>query len=231
MKLLQKADITKQKALERHREIEEGKKLAERVDALRELSAKEEAQLRLFRDKAMTEIRVQLAALSEESQALTKAVAERKKELAQLLLPLDEKWAEVTKAHQVLNEWEDELNVRQFELVQEEKQLSSKLRDLHDREYVISQRELLVESKQAEHDKMLTNAREVLAEARNQAQVLMVQNELITRELVDRDRRICAREAAVTLQEKKQKETRTAMIAEQVRVNDMRKMLEKELNG
>lgn len=60
MKLLEKSVINNLKALERKREIDEGKKLAERVDKLRELSSKEQANLSEFRDHTLKAIRQEI---------------------------------------------------------------------------------------------------------------------------------------------------------------------------
>ncbi len=53
MKLLDKKEVNASKALERKLEVEEGAKLAKRVDGLRELSAREEESLRRFKDAAV----------------------------------------------------------------------------------------------------------------------------------------------------------------------------------
>ena len=63
MKLLDKQEITRQKSLERKLEVEEGIKLAKRVDTLRELSSKEQTSLSKFRDESLAQIRKEIDSL------------------------------------------------------------------------------------------------------------------------------------------------------------------------
>jgi hypothetical protein len=63
MKLLEKNEISKIKGIERKMEIDEGIKLAKRVDTLRELSAKEQTSLSKFRDESLKQIRIEIDSL------------------------------------------------------------------------------------------------------------------------------------------------------------------------
>lgn len=60
MKLLAKSDIQKAKSIERQQLVNEGLKLAKRVDDLREVVAEEEQTLENFRRETLKEIHRQI---------------------------------------------------------------------------------------------------------------------------------------------------------------------------
>lgn len=62
MRLLSKSDIDKQKALERQRDVEEGLKLARKLDQLRSLLPQEEAALQSYREKTLEAIHADITA-------------------------------------------------------------------------------------------------------------------------------------------------------------------------
>ena len=70
IKLLTKQEINLRKANEKRLEIEEGRKLASRVDNLRELVAQEEASLASFRAKTVANIGAEIKKLEQEKQTV-----------------------------------------------------------------------------------------------------------------------------------------------------------------
>lgn len=61
MKLLAKSDIQKAKSIERQQLVNEGLKLAKRVDDLRDVVAQEEAALEKFRRERLKQIHKEIA--------------------------------------------------------------------------------------------------------------------------------------------------------------------------
>lgn len=92
MRLLTKTDIQQQKASARRLEIEEGKKLSQSVDRLRELKVFEEQSLEAFRVKSISNIHSEIAAETSKLDDLKREVKdlEAKRKLA--LEPLDAEW-------------------------------------------------------------------------------------------------------------------------------------------
>lgn len=94
MKLPTKTDVTKQKAAEKQREIEEGMKLAKRVDTLRGVAAEEEASLEKFRRETVAQISEEISRINDKREALSREVKEledRKKSALEPLAELEEK--------------------------------------------------------------------------------------------------------------------------------------------
>lgn len=80
MKLLDKPSISNLKALERKREIDEGAKLAKKIDTLRELSASEQTNLSRFRDETLKKVREEIDSAMGERDALAREVVSLKEE-------------------------------------------------------------------------------------------------------------------------------------------------------
>lgn len=92
IKLLPKSEIDKLKSSDRQREIDEGVKLAKKVDALREIQSQEEVSLTKFRNETVKVIVSEINAKILERDALIEKIAERRHELLLLSGPIDRAW-------------------------------------------------------------------------------------------------------------------------------------------
>jgi len=88
MKLLQKSDIVKAKALDRKMEIDEGVKLSRRVDTLREVHANEEASLDRFRRETLKAIHDEVTTESAKLDTLRSEVATIQEQRTLALKPI-----------------------------------------------------------------------------------------------------------------------------------------------
>lgn len=126
MKLLSKSDINTIKGTERQKEIQEGAKLAKKVDTLREVSAKEEENLKKFRDESLKILQVELDVKIKENERLDKEIAFKKEQKIKLEAPLD-----------LINEWKKVAEDKKSNAT-----LSSQLREMElqliNREMVVS---------------------------------------------------------------------------------------------
>jgi hypothetical protein len=102
MKLLKKQEIVQAKARDMQREVQEGLKLAKRVDSLREVQAQEEESLRNFREKTLFSIHQETTKASNERDALLTEVALLKEERDKALEPLTKEWGLLGEAKQAL---------------------------------------------------------------------------------------------------------------------------------
>lgn len=80
MKLLTKQNVSDLKAVERKREIDEGAKLASKVDKLRELSSAEQARLSKFQQDTLSQIKKEIDLEIERKEVLKRENAELEKE-------------------------------------------------------------------------------------------------------------------------------------------------------
>ncbi len=108
MRLLSKQEFDRLKGMEKQFQIQDGKRLAEKVDALRELSAKEESSLRAFKEQAIEAAKAEIIEWTKKRDAMVEEqqAAEAHRDAARL----------ATKDRTVeLNEREEKLEQRDKE--------------------------------------------------------------------------------------------------------------------
>lgn len=177
IRLLQKSEIAKAKAQDRQQELIEGKKLASKVDTLRELRAEEEASLDKFRIETLKTIQIELDYKFSEKKQLEDQIKERKEELDRVLGPLDKqlmhyiadkkaeidsKTAEIEQKNTILGE-----KIAQTDaLLEENKQENTKLIVLQvdARQIKAQAKDLLDRSKQEAQD-LLSDAQKIFEKA------------------------------------------------------------------
>lgn len=233
MRLLQRSAVVKAKTNEREQAIAEGAKLAKRVDALRELSAKEEKQLMDFREKTMDTIRVEIERLNQEKRVLVGEIKSLGIERKLLLEPLDASWDEIVRAQKICDEREINLNIRMDEVAAREDENKLRSATLKKRNALISEKEEIVKEVVEAATKMLADATQVLAQARNDAQTAKTHSELLGMSLTERESNVAIRERDVEIGKEVNARVRKANIAQQIILADERVALDagfKELN-
>lgn len=108
-RLLSKPEIARHKSIERQREIDEGMKLAGRVDGLRETAAQEETSLMLFRKKTLDRIGDELIAAAAERTTILAEIKRLNREREEALAPL-------TAELEAIEAGKKELEARKLEL-------------------------------------------------------------------------------------------------------------------
>ncbi len=120
IKLLSKQEINQKQALQRHAEVEEGRKLAKRVDNLRELAVEEEASLASFRAKTLKAINEEIRKATTEHEAVLTQVKELRGEL-------ETGFSELEKAKNVVK-------LKEQDLVSRETQVEQRIKLIKDKE-------------------------------------------------------------------------------------------------
>jgi len=112
MRLLNKSDIAKAKANEQRRDIEEGLKLAKRIDNLREVAAQEEESLAKFRKQQIAKINEEITKAEGKKSALLKEVKDLEERRRELQKPLDDEWSKIHKERLTLEAFREEVAER-----------------------------------------------------------------------------------------------------------------------
>lgn len=112
MRLLPKSELDKKKAQEQRIEVEEGVKLARRVDNLREVIAEEEAKRIKYRDTQLELIANEIKAASSRLISIEQEVSKAEERRQAALKPLDEEWASVTASKEAVEAQAREVNQR-----------------------------------------------------------------------------------------------------------------------
>lgn len=127
MKLLTKNDIQQKKSLERRLEIEEGAKLARKVDTLRETAASEEAKLSAFREQSIQAIHEELEPLQTQRDALRLEVDKLVQQRAELQKPLDAEWEKLRFQQSELQARAEDLDALDARLEEKRLEVNEKL--------------------------------------------------------------------------------------------------------
>lgn len=229
LRLLPKSEVDKRKAQEKFRELQEGEKLAARVDSLREMVASEEAVFATYHQETLKKIQDDLQARYAQRDALDAEIEQRRQERARLLVPLDSRQHELDDFQRKLEARADELGQKEFDLSvrervarQKEEKVAKDMQLAHD----IAEKSQIA---RREAQNMLATAREDAAEMRNEAQrvIFEAENKLKSAEI--KEKSLLIREREVQLVKANNLKVRRANIAEQIRLADMRKTLERAL--
>jgi len=221
MKLLDKKTIVTTKALERQKEVEEGLKLARKVDTLRNTASKEEANLAKFRTETLKTIQSQIDAKILEDKKLDESISRKREERLKLEAPIDltNEWKEVKQLRQELNDKEVNLITREV-LVQnlEKREKDIQAREKEANNYLEEARKSYtrtedlrseMESRKKENDRLVEEKTRLLIDKeqdiiRREQTIESQQNELARekKELVDRGALLINRESKIELDTK-----------------------------
>lgn len=127
LRLLQKSEIVQAKSLERKLEIDEGLKLARRIDNLRKIATEEEKSLEQFRRETTSHIYNEIALLTEQKEVLTQEVIQLLHTREKLLEPLHNEWELVKKQKVKVEEDILELHTKIDAVNEQEEILKEKL--------------------------------------------------------------------------------------------------------
>lgn len=141
MKLLEKRQIDKSKAIERKIEVDSGINLAKKIDTLRETSLKEEKQLYEWRASSIKKVQYEIDQFIEERDNLEKQNNEARTLRNNLLKPLDNEWIEVSKV-------KIQIGLDKCVIEEDRKLLDVDIEDIKQNKLKISQ--IVVKSKQNE---------------------------------------------------------------------------------
>ena len=139
MKILDKVQINALKAMEKKKEVDEGMKLAQTVDKLRETKSKEEENLRKFRDESIKAVKIDIEALLEQKNVLQGQIDTLNKEKikAQAPIELSNEWKKVEQTKKDVYNLKQELFDRETHLITRE----ALVQKLDERELEISRKE------------------------------------------------------------------------------------------
>lgn len=202
MKLLEKKQIDAIKARESQRSVEEGLKIARKVDSLRETRAEEEASLEKYRRETLAEIHKQITYNVTTRDALYNEVVRLEKRREDALKPITEEMDILEKKRKDVD-----MAIKEQKALEEVNTHTVTLLDA--RERCIIEKERLVEvakivandnltdvqNKKREADIALENARKVLQKAQSDADIR--REELDSREtaILQREERAAEKEA------------------------------------
>lgn len=221
MKLPDKKTIAVQKSAERKMEIEEGMKLAKKIDILRETASEEQAHLAQFRGENLALLKKEIDPMIEERDKLRKDIEFLREQKRILLeIPLDAEWKSVEAKNHHLTSVEVLLNDKKNELI--------------DRDNNIRQRLAVIRRKEDEADQVKLASQKLYNEAQEKLDEISIihtrekEKELISQHeredkkinLLTRELSIAARERDASIKESHLKEKEYELINKERSIND-----------
>lgn len=187
LRLLQKSEVDKRKAEEQRQAIQEGLKVAERVDSLREIHASEEVAFEKYRIETLGNIHQEIQEKFLKKTQLEIDVARLQQEKQALLIPLDAKWKEVTEQERIYASWEDDLNQKEILTTSKEVELKKREKDTAVKEKKAEDLKQLASALFSQATTVVATAKEESADMRNQAQAQLSRVEIQEVEVAERE--------------------------------------------
>jgi len=227
MKLLTKQEIQQKTANARKLEIDEGKKLAQSVDNLRELRSLEEQNLEKFREKTVSAIHKEIEELSGERDSLVREVKTLEDKREEARKPLDEEWGTVRKRVEEIDDRLASISIREEWLKEREEKISSK-ETLTKREFERADASSLrasqllksADSKEQEASKCVASAKAI-----EESAILMKDESIKT--LLARENAVALRESSMILQENNAEKEREELAKEWRLLEDRKALFER----
>lgn len=229
MRLLKKSEVSIAKAAEKKREIDEGLKLARRIDGLRETWAEEDAAFQKFRSETIAKIHDDITKEQEKLGPLKKEVKELEESKAEALKPLTEEKAALKRERAELDRQREEADERESLLRDKERKAELALKRAT---ATVTRAELrendadsrLQHAAQQDEQATLANARAQKVKADADERYRKVNQELLHRDMMASER-----ERSVTLREESLARKWKEFIAERTLFKDRKATFEREL--
>lgn len=230
IKLLKKSEVDTAKAQDKQREINEGMKLASRVDSLRKTQAEEEASLEKFRKETVSKINREILSKTEELDILKHEVEilEDRKRVA--LEPLDEQWDEIRVKQDELTGYAIQLNSEKSELESKKSDLEVEIERISTEKRRVSRERDDSISNLAKSDENRSKTVSELSEAKRIKLSAVTMKESVVKELKERDAVVASKERDVSNKYLQLEKDRKALEKERVRLLDQRGTLERAMN-
>lgn len=227
MRLLTKQQVEKDKSLEKKREIDEGVKLARKVDKLREVSSQEEANLKRFRDESIKVVKIEIDGLLVKKEALKGEVVEleEKRILAQAPIDLKKEWSQVKIDKIEIEAWKRDLLSRESGVIAREATVESKTQDFIRRDEDIREKETLTNRFLTETKKAYDEAEETRNRADEYAKKTDKELDARDRVLAGKEEELKYREHELELEKEKVVKDRKANTDERLHIESQQKTL------
>lgn len=197
MRLLDKNTVVRQQAQEHKLEIDEGLKLAQKIDLLRKTASEEEKKLADFRIGSLTAIQNELKPLNDKKASLENDVKDLEKKREKLKEPLDNEWARLEDEKKNLEKDKEELTRKVSNFLQE-----AVKQDKRDKAIKVEEERL--EEIRIQANKMAVSAlsdrdiaKELLNKAKAEAEEVFKECESKKAELISREMIIAGQERGI----------------------------------
>lgn len=230
MRLLPKSEILQKQAAVQKQTIDEGKKLAERIDRLRDVAATEEASLEKFRSETLARIHLETTEAATKRDELKNEVAQLERQRADAIKPLDEEYEALEVAKQALKDAEQDILSKQqqadillADIEVRRKEIKDALARAETAEYLAAQK---LEEASRKEQSMHSSLEEI---QKTESEISTIKTKLNT-ELVHREQSCENRENSIILREQEVEKEKKLLQEERIRLDDRSRTLERAFN-
>lgn len=220
MKLLDKQEVNRLKGVERKLEVDEGVKLAKKVDALRELAAKEQTNLTKFRESSLAVVKAEIDDAIKQRDALRENIEVLTRQQAELRIPLDSEWKRVKLLSRELDKRAIELDEFNAVLTENEEFYFKRVEMLEDDKQRIENLEYEAEGQVEIARQTVNAAKTTLANAKQTETQASEKFESVTKTLTAREIAVAIREREVGIKEQKVTKDALALTNRERAIND-----------
>lgn len=231
VRLLPKTEIDSKRAEEQRQRIQEGMRIAEKVDTLRETAASEEAAFEKYRTEMLQTIQGEIQEKTAERDILEALLKNLRPEFERLSNPPDliEAREKIRIQKQKNKEEADRLfNLETF-LEREKETIEERKQSLSEKEDAIEIARRNVEIRTSEVYNMREEAKLELDRSQKEAHALTLKAELLLTEVQEREDVVSNRENQVQFREEKNTVHEQELSKREARLADRMKMLERTL--
>lgn len=229
MRLLPKSEIDRAKASDKKREIDEGAKLARRIDNLREVAAAEELSLETYRRETLTKINEEITPKVKERDKLDEQIKAKKEWLCDADLPLEEKRLALDSRAEALDRGRENLDEREADVARQERDTEVNGKKANALLARATTREELADTALKHADAAKKEAELALATARRVKEEALAFKDKAHKEFTHRDLIASGRERDVSIKEKAQAEEKERIADEWKLLEDRKAMFERDL--
>lgn len=196
MRLLDKKSVNTDLAHQKKLQIEEGVKLASKVDVLRETVVKEEGNLQRFRGETIQFVQKEIDEKIQERALLEKGNVFLREERIRLSAPIDltEAWEEVKTGKTEILSWKESLSEKEVRMIARECDVVDKEQSLSKRTEAITRKEKLTE-------RTLVGAQEKFEKASVTLEKAQEEGSKLVNDAVHREQLVTLRESDATVKE------------------------------
>lgn len=229
MRLLSKIEVSRQKSDERKLEIDEGVKLASKVDKLRETAASEASNLQKFRTESLKKIKDEIDVLLIQKDDLQGQIVSLTEQKRLLRVPLDAEWEELKHKLLSVEEIKGELWERESFITDNEQEIDARIKKLDLEAIKVSEKNQIVTEKLEHAVEILDSAQEKVTKMEQQVDDFDLYLIKKNKELLTREAEIAVRERELNLISENNERNRKELITRTTLLRDREQTLEREL--
>ncbi len=220
MKLLSKNEINQKKTSERKLEIDEGIKLAKKVDSLRETFTEEQRNLEKFRSGTTKAVYEEIDCLISKKTDLVSEIEVLKENREKLLIPLDEEWSKINEREKEIALLESKVILKKELLDKNLKESDLKLTEIKYSENRIDFLESEAEEKSIRAVQALKEAQKSLQDAEVVKKNIYIHSEKTLAQLMERELAVAIRERETEIKSEQIIKDRKALDDRERFIND-----------